>query len=440
MARPTRSPCSPSRARWTARARTAGPYATGRRPTNGPGGLRQGRRVQGQHHHVHPQRPAQRLQRAREPAGVRAGQEVGRPRRRRVATTSSPPVPTCSRAVGGRRRAAPSSATRTGTGPATPCAGPTPTEIPYQEGLDTQAVAQQVMADGDTGRLSVSLGSAPPAIQQHITAVQSLRGALGQPAHRCRRLPRARTPRARCSRTRRCAVPLPPRPTAMPTSPPSAGRPPPTPPSRSSRAPSPPRTTPTRSAPAPRGPRAGQGAPRRGRAHRAGAVHRRLPLEPHVRQGHGGPRGRLAAGRVRPDDPSRSPTTTSRRSATPGSPREVDVFWSQLGARLGLGVHGPAAAVRQLDQHHERRPRARLRLLGRHRSSTPRWPRSRRSPTGPSARRPGRRSTPPCSSGAPTSASPSAGRSTSPGPTSATCPRTPSNGGVVEFADIAVVR
>ena len=46
--------------------------------------------------------------------------------------------------------------------------------IRYQEGLDTQAVAQQVMADGDTGRLSVSLGSAPPAIQQHITAVASL--------------------------------------------------------------------------------------------------------------------------------------------------------------------------------------------------------------------------------------------------------------------------
>jgi peptide/nickel transport system substrate-binding protein len=49
-----------------------------------------------------------------------------------------------------------------------------PDQIRYQEGLDTQAVAQQVMADGDTGRVSVSLGSAPPAIQQHITAVASL--------------------------------------------------------------------------------------------------------------------------------------------------------------------------------------------------------------------------------------------------------------------------
>ncbi len=50
-----------------------------------------------------------------------------------------------------------------------------PDEIRFQEGLDTQAVAQQVMADGETGRVSVSLGSAPPAIQQHITAVESLR-------------------------------------------------------------------------------------------------------------------------------------------------------------------------------------------------------------------------------------------------------------------------
>ena len=47
--------------------------------------------------------------------------------------------------------------------------------IRFQEGLDTQAVAQQVMADGETGRVSVSLGSAPPAIQQHITAVEGLR-------------------------------------------------------------------------------------------------------------------------------------------------------------------------------------------------------------------------------------------------------------------------
>lgn len=49
-----------------------------------------------------------------------------------------------------------------------------PDEIRYQEGLASQTVAQQIMADNDSGRTSVSLGSVPPAIQQHITAVQSL--------------------------------------------------------------------------------------------------------------------------------------------------------------------------------------------------------------------------------------------------------------------------
>lgn len=57
-----------------------------------------------------------------------------------------------------------------------------PDVIRFQEGLDTQAVAQQVMADGDTGRYAVSLGSAPPAIQQHITAVQSLQERSVNPA------------------------------------------------------------------------------------------------------------------------------------------------------------------------------------------------------------------------------------------------------------------
>ncbi|MBR7742976.1 ABC transporter substrate-binding protein [Phycicoccus sp. BSK3Z-2] len=50
-----------------------------------------------------------------------------------------------------------------------------PDEIRYQEGLETQTVAQQVMADNESGRVSVSLGSAPPAIQQYITAVEGLR-------------------------------------------------------------------------------------------------------------------------------------------------------------------------------------------------------------------------------------------------------------------------
>ncbi|QKE83944.1 ABC transporter substrate-binding protein [Arthrobacter sp. NEB 688] len=49
-----------------------------------------------------------------------------------------------------------------------------PDQIRYQEGLDTEAVAQQVTADNAAGRSSVALGSVPPAIQQQVTAVQSL--------------------------------------------------------------------------------------------------------------------------------------------------------------------------------------------------------------------------------------------------------------------------
>ena len=91
-----------------------------------------------------------------------------------------------------------------------------PDEIRYQEGLDTQAVAQQVMADNATGRVSVSLGSAPPAIQQHITAVQSLEERsvnplTGSSTTSCR------TPAAPCSRTRRSASRSPPRRTATRT-------------------------------------------------------------------------------------------------------------------------------------------------------------------------------------------------------------------------------
>jgi peptide/nickel transport system substrate-binding protein len=49
-----------------------------------------------------------------------------------------------------------------------------PDEIDYQEGLDAQTIAQQITADTRAGRISVSLSSAPPAIQQHITTLRSL--------------------------------------------------------------------------------------------------------------------------------------------------------------------------------------------------------------------------------------------------------------------------
>ena len=50
-----------------------------------------------------------------------------------------------------------------------------PDRIDYQEGIETQTVAQQIMADGDNAREAVALGSAPPAIQQHILTVDALK-------------------------------------------------------------------------------------------------------------------------------------------------------------------------------------------------------------------------------------------------------------------------
>ncbi|WP_353952946.1 ABC transporter substrate-binding protein [Knoellia sp. S7-12] len=50
-----------------------------------------------------------------------------------------------------------------------------PDRIDYQEGIETQTVAQQIMADGDNSRSAVAMGSAPPAIQQHILTVDALK-------------------------------------------------------------------------------------------------------------------------------------------------------------------------------------------------------------------------------------------------------------------------
>lgn len=50
-----------------------------------------------------------------------------------------------------------------------------PDRIDYQEGIETQTVAQQIMADGENSRAAVALGSAPPAIQQHISTVDALK-------------------------------------------------------------------------------------------------------------------------------------------------------------------------------------------------------------------------------------------------------------------------
>ncbi|PRY60267.1 peptide/nickel transport system substrate-binding protein [Knoellia remsis] len=49
-----------------------------------------------------------------------------------------------------------------------------PDRIEYQEGIETQTVAQQIIADGENSRAAVSLGSVPPAIQQNIVTVNAL--------------------------------------------------------------------------------------------------------------------------------------------------------------------------------------------------------------------------------------------------------------------------
>ncbi|GGB72961.1 ABC transporter substrate-binding protein [Knoellia flava TL1] len=50
-----------------------------------------------------------------------------------------------------------------------------PDRIEHQEGIETQTVAQQIIADGDGARNAVSLGPAPQAIQQHIVSVDTLK-------------------------------------------------------------------------------------------------------------------------------------------------------------------------------------------------------------------------------------------------------------------------
>lgn len=56
-----------------------------------------------------------------------------------------------------------------------------PDRIEYVEGLEPQTVVQRVMDDRDDGRRSVSLDSAPPALQQQITAAQNVRNRSVNP-------------------------------------------------------------------------------------------------------------------------------------------------------------------------------------------------------------------------------------------------------------------
>ena len=202
-----------------------------------------------------------------------------------------------------------------------------PDQIQYQEGLDTQTVAQQLMADGDTGRVSVSLGSAPPAIQQHITAVASLEERSVNPRTGVvdYLVPNARS-KVFADEKVRLALAAATNRDAYVTAIGGCHRGRPRDVARPEVAARRPRVRPGRRR-HPRRRREGQGPAHPGRGHRAGAVHGRLPVEPDGRQGDGRPGGRLAPGRVRPADQAH------HRGLLHGDQRpeladQVDVFWS----------------------------------------------------------------------------------------------------------------
>ena len=56
-----------------------------------------------------------------------------------------------------------------------------PDRIDYREGLEPQAVAQQILADGDLGRSAVALGSVPPSLHQELVGVSALKDRLLNP-------------------------------------------------------------------------------------------------------------------------------------------------------------------------------------------------------------------------------------------------------------------
>ncbi len=216
----------------------------------GAGRLRQGRHVQGPADRLHPERAAQRLQRAREPGGIRPGEEVGRPGRRgRLRRLLGGPVQARGHLAGrqGRHLRAQH--------------GVEPRERPDPPGArrpDPLPGGPRHPGRGPAGhgrrrhRSRVGVAWARRRPPSSSTSPPSRACASGRstraPASSTTSCP---TPAARCSRTRRSASRSPPPPTATPTSRRSAARPRPTPPAPSCPPASPGPTTPTRSAPAP---------------------------------------------------------------------------------------------------------------------------------------------------------------------------------------------
>ena len=264
-------------------------------------------------------------------------------------------------------------------------------QVLYQEGLDTQAVAQQIMADGDTGRVSVSLGSAPPAIQQHITAVQSLEERSVNPRTgvvdylvpnvRSKVFADEKVRLALAAATNRDAyvtaigggTSADPALSLIPKSLPAAHGVDPV------------------------------GVGTRGDAAKAksllaeAGVTTPLPFTVAYRSNPTADKAMaaLVAGGGWPAStrrPDRSPTTTSRRSATRPWPARSTCS-GRTGRRPGRRPRRSCRRCSTARSTSPRSGRAATTATGTTRRSTPRWPRSTRSPTAPPARRPGPTST-----------------------------------------------
>ena len=268
-----------------------------------------------------------------------------------------------------------------------------PDRIDYQEGIETQTVAQQIMADGDNSRDAVSLGSAPPAIQQHIVTVDALKersvtAGTGLVDYLVPNLTspifaKAEARQALAVSTNREAYV-----TALGGA--TTGRPTSTAhPEVAARAP--------RGGPAGRGQpgrrRPGQGAAGQGRTHPARAAARRLPVQPGGRQGHGGPRRRVDRGGLRADAHPAQGRLLRDDRRSPRPPRRYDVFWSNwapawasastilpalFDSSINISAAGPGRDYGYFADAAVNAEIARS---------------SARSPTARSARRPGRRST-----------------------------------------------
>ena len=182
-----------------------------------------------------------------------------------------------------------------------------------------------------------------------------------------------------------------------------------------------------------------QGPARGGREDRPGALHGRLPLHPDGGQGDGRARRRMAARRVRADDPP-DHRRLLHRDQRPGARRRRSTCSGRTGRPRGPRPRRSCRPCSTARSTSPRPARDATTATGTTPSSTPAWPRSRRSPTAPPARRPGPRSTSRCSQRGAYIGLAERRALYIAGSDVRNLSANTVNGGVVEFADIAVVQ